>query len=141
MGEVQQVHPGSGQLTEDNARLAVRRYSETYFLREISNGLSRVLPGASADKVGFFLEALSALSSREFSYTTLERDLDGLIGKSELRTLLRQLFNIGGVGTRVKSGPTTHTNFYFRRAAGGGFRPNANYVLHNSLVVAWNLNW
>lgn len=141
MNAVKERHPGSGQVSESTAREAVRNYSEGYFVREISNGLSRVLPGASAAKVSTFLDALSALPSREFSFELLEREVDGDISRADLRRLMKQLFLIGGVGTKPRAARSTHTNFYYRRVAGGGFSFHADYVLHNSLVVAWNVPW
>ena len=141
LNEVKAVHPGSGQLTEDNAKQAVRQYAETYFVREVSNGLSRVLPGPSAVKVRTFVDALSALPSREFEIATLEREVDGLLSRADLRVLLKQMFLIGGLGTKVGSGLTSRTNFYFRRVAGASFSPHASFVLHNALVQAWNLPW
>lgn len=141
MNALKDVHPGSGQVSEADARQAVRQYSEGYFVREISNGLSRVLPGASANKVSVFCDALSALQSREFTMEMLEREVDGEVSRSDLRILMKQLFLIGGVGTKSRAGRATHTNFYYRRAAGGGFSFHADYVLHNSLVSAWNVPW
>lgn len=139
--ELQQLHKGSGQVRQEEAKEAVRLYSETYFVREITNNLSRVLPSASSEKVSVLIDALSALSSRTFNVRALQPELDGFISNDELRVLLKQLFLVGGLGVRTRSQGTMHTNFNFRRTAGGGFSFIADYVLHNSLVVAWNLNW
>lgn len=141
MRELQGVHKGSGQVRQEEAREAVRLYSETYFVREITNNLSRVLPTASSEKVSVLLDALSALPNREFNVRSLQPELDGFVSNEELRVLLKQLFLVGGLGVRSKSQGTTHTNFSFRRTSGGGFSFIADYVLHNSLAVAWNLNW
>ena len=141
MGELKQIHGGTGQVTEPTARQAVRLYSETYFLREISNGLSKILPGASANKVVVFMEALSALQSRYFNAKDLAGEIGTELTNSELRTLLRQLFLIGGLGVLSGHGIHKNTNFVFRRTAGGGFSFLADYCLHNSLVVAWNIKW
>jgi len=138
---VKEVHAGSGQVSQAEIQHAVRIYSEGYFLREISNSLSRVLSGGSAFKVGTFLDALSSLTSREFKFENLASELDGELSNIEIRSLLKQLFLVGGLGTRTGAGQNRRTNFYFRRAAGGGFSRQSTYVLHNSLVVAWNLPW
>lgn len=141
MNEVKKLHKGSGQVRQDIAKQAVKNYSETYFLREITNNLSRVLPTGSGEKVTVLLDALSAMQSREFNARSLQPELEGIVSKPELRILLKQLFLAGGLGVRSKSGGSVHTNFVFRRSAGGGFSFIADYVLHNSLVVAWHLNW
>ncbi|TQO24276.1 hypothetical protein FB385_3156 [Paramicrobacterium agarici] len=140
MNEVKRVHKGSGQLRESEAKIAVRRYCETYFVREIGNNLSRLIP-QGAFKVETLLDALSAMSSREFNVRSLQPEIDGLIDQTELRILLKQMFNVGALGVRRKSGGKMHTNFVYRRTAGGGFSFIADYVLHNALVEAWNLNW
>lgn len=141
MTELKSLHKGSGQVRETTAREAIRRYSETYFVREVNNGLSRVLPTNSALKVALFTDALRALPSRRFRAGDLESELAGGLDQPELRTLLKQLFVIGAVGVRTKSGGEWHTNFAYRRTAGGGFSFVSEYVLHNSLVVGWNLQW
>jgi hypothetical protein len=141
MTEVKAVHKGSGQITEANAREAVRRYSETYFIREISNGLARVLPETSATKVSAFIESLTTLQSRYFSAKDLNEELAGTLEQTELRALLRQLYTIGALGVNTNVSGKRHVNFVFRRTAGGGFSFLREYTLHNSLVVAWNLHW
>jgi hypothetical protein len=55
--------------------------------------------------------------------------------------LLNQLFLAGGLGVQSRSGGSTHTNFIFRKTSGGGFSFIADYVLHNAMVSALNLNW
>lgn len=139
--ELKDVHGGTGLVSEATARTAVRRYSETYFLREVNNGLSKVLPGASGTKVVVFTEALSALQSRYFYAKDLLDEIGDELTNSELRTLLRQLFLIGGLGVLTGQGTQKHTNFIYRRTAGGGFSFLSQYCLHNALVVAWNVPW
>ncbi|TFB88230.1 hypothetical protein E3O44_06030 [Cryobacterium algoricola] len=141
MTEVKGVHGGSSQLTEANARESVRRYSETYFIREVGNGLARVLPGASATKVAAFIESLTTLQSRYFQATDLNEELAGMLDQTELRALLKQLYTIGALGVNTTVNGTRHVNFIYRRTAGGGFSFLREYTLHNSLVVAWNLHW
>lgn len=139
MRAVRDHHSGPGPVHQSSAQDAVRSYSETYFIREVSNGLSRVLSGPSARKVAGFIDALSALPSKLFSADDLRRELGGLVDDQELRELLKQMFTIGGIGVRSGSGARKHTNFVFRRTAGGGFSYLAEYRLHNALVVAWNI--
>ncbi|MEY9853503.1 energy-coupling factor transporter ATP-binding protein EcfA2 [Leifsonia sp. EB41] len=141
MTELKGLHTGSGQVTEQTARETVRLYCETYFIREITNGLSKVLPGASANKVSTFIDALSTLQNRHFRAADLTPETTGVLDPMELRTLLRQLYTIGGLGVQSGRGSVRHTNFVFRRTAGGGFSFVADYTLHSSLVVAWNLTW
>lgn len=141
MTELKALHGRSGPVPESTAKEAVRRYCETYFVREMTNGLSRVLPGESATKVAVFTEALSTLPNREFNAAALKAETEGVLDQGDLRALLRQLFTVGGLGVRTRSNGTMHTNFIYRRTAGGGFSFVADYVLHSSLVVAWNLQW
>lgn len=140
MGAIQKLHGGSGQVREETAAAAVKRYSDAYFIREMRNNLSHVLPGRS-DKVSAFFDALSVLPSRHFNAASLQPELDGIVDRQELRALLSQLFLAGGLGVRSKSGGSVHTNFIFRKTSGGGFSFVADYVLHNALVSALNLNW
>ena len=99
------------------------------------------LAGSSAEWSDFFVEALSALPSREFNAAALRSETEGVLDQADIRALLRQLFTIGGLGVRTRQGGILHTNFVYRRTAGGGFSFVADYVLHSSLVVAWNLQW
>lgn len=140
LGTLQKLHKGAGQVQESTAVAAVKQYADTYFIREMRNNLSHVLPGQS-DKVSAFFDALSVLDSRDFNADALKPELDGIVEKHELRALLNQLFLSGGLGVRSRSGGSTHTNFIFRKTSGGGFSFIADYVLHNALVSALNLNW
>jgi hypothetical protein len=140
MTTLQKSHKGAGQVREQAAIAAVKRYSDAYFIREMRNNLSHVLPGQS-DKVAAFFDALSVLPSREFNANSLRAELDGIVDKPELRALLNQLFLAGGLGVRSRSGGSVHTNFIFRKTSGGGFSFVADYVLHNALVSALNLHW
>lgn len=136
---LREVHPGAGKVTASEAKAAVRRYSELYFLTEISNNLSRILPGESGGKVSALLEAMAALDSPRFSSEQLEKDLEGELDRSDLRALLRQLHIVGALGVRGGNGSNKHTNFSYRRIVGGGFKFPGNYVLHNALLEAWNI--
>lgn len=140
MTTVQKFHKTAGQLREQSAVAAVKRYSDTYFIREMRNNLSHILPGQS-DKVSAFFDALSVLQSREFNANSHRPELDGIVEKHELRALLNQLFLAEGLGVRSRSGGSVHTNFIFRKASGGGFSFVADCVLHNALVSALNLHW
>jgi hypothetical protein len=140
MTTIQKCHKGAGQVREQTVVAAVKQYSDTYFIREMRNNLSHVLPGQS-DKVSAFFDALSVLPSREFNADSLRPELDGIVERQELRALLNQLFLAGGLGVRSRNGGMVHTNFIFRKTSGGGFSFVADYVLHNALVSALNLNW
>lgn len=137
---LQKHHKGSGQVRERTAVAAVKQYSDTYFIREMRNNLSHVLPGES-EKISVFFDALSTLPSRQFNAKSLEPEVEGLLGRQELRALLNQLFLAGGIGVQSRSGGVVHTNFVFRRTSGGGFSFVADYLLHNALVSNLNVNW
>ena len=136
---LQEQHAGPGPVHESSAKAAVRQYAEGYFLDEIGNGLSRVLPNASSQLVPEFLAALSTLDSPFFKAVDLEAELAGAISNGDLRLLLKQMFEIGGIGMRVGRGPKYHTNFVFRRGAGGGFSFLGTFRLHHALEEAWNI--
>lgn len=140
LNTVKEAHGGSSLVSEDTAKAAVRLYSETYFVSEISNNLSKVLDKSSASKVAAFIDALTTLPSRYFSIQDVANEVDGVLSKSEIRALLHQMFRVGGLGVQVGNGPVRNTNFVFRRIGGGGFSVNGEYNLHNALVEAWNLN-
>lgn len=139
MQSVQEVHSGPGPVHESSAAAAVRLYAEGYFKTEVTNGLNRILPGASTHQVPELMSALSALESPAFTFGQLESELAGVLSAGELRALLRQLFDIGGIGVRSGAGPTHYTNFAYRRIAGGGFRLSATFRLHYALEEAWNI--
>jgi hypothetical protein len=139
MHSLQQVHTGPGPVAEVSATSAIRLYAEGYFKTEVTNGLSRVLPNSSAQQVPLFMSALSTLQSPFFTLKDVEEELAGALTTMELRALLSQLFDIGGIGMRVGTGPKYHTNFAYRRIAGGGFRLHGTFRLHYALEEAWNV--
>lgn len=141
LNELKKVHGGNHQVSENNARAAVRMYSETYFIREVTNGLSRTVADVSQDQVNIFMDSLRALSSRYFSIGDLMPEIDDQLSRSQVRALLKQLFLIGAIGVQQTKGASVHTNFVYRRSAGGGFSTSGSFLLHNCLVEAWNLNW
>jgi len=140
LNTVKEAHGGSSLVSEETAKAAVRLYSETYFISEISNNLTKVLDQNSASKVAAFIEALTTLPSRFFSIQDVANEVDGVLSQREIRALLHQMFRVGGLGVQVGNGPVRNTNFVFRRIGGGGFSINGEYSLHNALVEAWNLN-
>jgi hypothetical protein len=139
LNALREEQKGSGLVSEQSARSAVRRYGDTYFVREIVNNLSFILPGQSATKVTSFIEALSSLDSRRFLSDNLRQSLEGEVDASEVRILLRQMFTVGAIGIRTGGGKKKHTNFSYRRVAGGGFKYPSEMVLHNALGEAWNI--
>lgn len=141
LNELKKVHGGNHQVSENNARAAVRMYSETYFIREVTNGLSRTVADVSQDQVNIFMDSLRALSSRYFSIGDLMPEIDDQLSRSQVRALLKQLFLIDAIGVQQTKGASVHTNFVYRRSAGGGFSTSGSFLLHNCLVEAWNLNW
>ncbi len=139
--QLQSTHPGATQVTENEAREAVRRYAEYYFVAEVINNLHGVIGTGGAAKVAAFKEALATLPSRIFNADALMRELAGVFEKEELRPLLRRMYDIGAIGIRRGSAGNIHTTFVFRRTEGGAFSFLADYVLHSALVVAWNIPW
>lgn len=139
MRQLQEVHPGSGAVTSDQAVETVRRYSERYFVAEVFNNLHGALQDAVGHKTMAFKEALASVPSRYFTAETLARELDGVFQHEELRPALRRLYAIGAIGIRRGSRGSEHTDFVFRRTEGGSFNFRSELALHSSLAIAWNV--
>lgn len=139
--QLQETHPGATQVTEAEAREAVRRYAEFYFVAEVMNNLHGVVQVNGAERIAAFKEALATLPNRVFNADSLMRELAGVFEKEELRPLLRRMYDVGAIGVRRGVRGAIHTNFVFRRTEGGAFSFLADYVLHSALVVAWNVPW
>ncbi|MDP9380745.1 MAG: hypothetical protein M3Q29_11465 [Chloroflexota bacterium] len=141
MGYVQTVHPGSSLITEYEAREAVGRYSQDYFAPEIFNNLAGTLKVGSALKLTAFRNAMRTIPKRTFVFDDVQGELEGELEPAETKQLLRQMFEIGGIGIRNESGRIEYTDFVYRRVSGAGFTTRYGFLLHNSLVVAWNRPW
>ncbi|WP_322936481.1 P-loop ATPase, Sll1717 family [Nocardioides bizhenqiangii] len=141
LGFAQRNYGGSKQMPEDNAKAAVQQYAEEYFVGEIFDNLAGVLPLGSARKVASFRDALRTLPTRRFDFAYLETELQGELERNEVRALLRQMFETGGVGVRNPSGYRDYTDFVFRKVSGAGFTIRYEFILHDALVRAWNRPW
>lgn len=126
---------GSSFVVEESAKRAIRRYCEEYFVGEIFDNLAGILPPSKARSLASFREALRTVPSRVFSFDYVCGELDGELDRSEVRQLLKQMFEVGGIG--IRNGP--HTDFVYRSVAGAGFTPRRDYLLHDALTRAWNL--
>lgn len=142
MGYVQQEHPGSTPVTEANAKRAARRYSEEYFVGEIMNNLSGVLRSEDAHKVIGFRDALRAAPTRYFDFSYLRSELEGELEPVDIKSLLRRMFETGGIGISNPLGAgNRHTDFVFRRVSGAAFTHRYEFLLHDALTRAWNRPW
>lgn len=137
---VQAVHPNAGQVRESEAVEAVRNYAEQYFVGEIANNLAGILDRREGrqEKTRLFFEAVKSVKMAEFTMHELQQDLDGELEEHELKRLLRQLFQIGGIGIRTRTSSTERTDFIYRKASPVAFNARRSFLLHNALVVAWN---
>lgn len=138
---IQQNYRGNRHLPEGNAKTAVQQYAEEYFVGEIFDNLAGVLPSGSARKVASFRDALRTLPTRRFDFGYLEAELTGELDRSEIRALLKQMFETGGVGVRNPSGFRDYTDFVFRKVSGAGFTTRYEFILHDALTRAWNRPW
>jgi hypothetical protein len=141
LGFMQQVHPGSSQVSQGHAIEAVKRYSEEYFVGEIFNNLAGVLPDRSARKVSSFRDALRTLPCRVFSFEEVQSELFGELEPYESKALLKQLFEVGGVGIRNQRDSSEYTDFVFRKISQAGFTLRHQFMLHDALTRAWNVPW
>lgn len=143
MHYLREVHPGSTEVNEDQAKEAAARYSEEYFVGEVMNNLSGVLAGDKAHRIPAFRDALRAAPTRYFSLQYLEEELVGELTRPELVALLRRLFETGGVGISNPNAASgkRYTDFVFRRVSGAAFTPRYEFLLHDALTRAWNRPW
>jgi hypothetical protein len=140
MGFLQKCYGGFKWIPEANAKEAVRRYCEEYFVGEIMDNISGILPGASALKMRHFQDALRSMPRRIFSFEQICSELEGELDKQEVRALLRQMFEIGGVGIYNRDArPHPYTDFVFRKVSGAAFTISREFTLHEALVRAWNV--
>jgi len=136
MGYLQKCYGGNKDIPENNAKEAVRRYCEEYFVGEVTDNLSGVVETVTPRKLASFKDALRSVPSKIFSFSDIERELDGELDKSEIRDLLRQMFYTGGIGIFNRN--ANYTDFVFRKIAGAAFTTSRDFVLHEALVKAWN---
>jgi hypothetical protein len=141
LGHVQQVHPGASQVPQEHAAEAVKRYSEEYFVGEIFNNLAGILPDGSARKVASFRDALRSLPSRVFSFDEVQSELVGELENYETKALLKQMFEVGGIGIRNERPSADYTDFVFRKISQAGFTLRHKFMLHDALTRAWNVPW
>jgi len=139
---LKEFHGGTSSVTEHEARQCVKKYCSEYFVGEIFNNLAGILPRDGARKVADFRDALRTLPTRFFGFSDITSELDGVLDTGEVRALLKQMFEVGGIGVRNSSGRgPEYTDFCFRRVSGAGFTLRHGFLLHNALVVAWNRPW
>jgi len=85
---------------------------------------------------------LRTLPTRFFSFDDVALELRGALEEQEVRALLKQMFETGGIGVRNASGAgADYTDFVFRKISGAGFTLRHGFLLHNALVVAWGRPW
>jgi hypothetical protein len=141
LGHLQDIHPGSTPVTEKEAETAVTNYSEQYFVGEIRNNLAGILPEQPGrqHKTQVFYEAVMSVRTAVFTLQDLQEDLDGELTETETKRLLKQLFEIGAIGIRTKTGTRLYrTDFIYRKATPVAFNARRDFLLHNALVLAWN---
>ena len=141
MGYVQQCHPGSSPVTEADAKAAVVRYCAEYFEGEIFDNLAGILGPGNSRRLTSFRDAMRSLPTRIFTFQDVQSELEGELEPAETKALLRQMFEIGGIGIRNQSGRVEHTDFVYRRISGGGFTTRYGFLLHDALTRAWNRPW
>lgn len=137
LGHLQLEYGGNGRVPEENAKRAVRNYCEQYFVGEIFDNLAGVLPAGSARQVASFKDALRTAPTRLFNFGYMTEELEGELDSAEIKSLLKQMFETGGIG--IRNGQ--HTDFVFRRTSGAGFTTRYEFMLHDALTRAWNRPW
>lgn len=136
MGYLQRCYGGNKDVPEANAKEAVRRYCEEYFVGEIFDNLSGVVETVTPRKMAAFKDALRSVPAKVFSLADVERELDGALDRAEVRDLLRQMFHTGGIGIYNRN--AGYVDFVFRKVSGAAFTTTREFMLHEALVKAWN---
>jgi hypothetical protein len=137
MHYLQRTYAGGNPIPESSAKVAVAHYCEQYFVGEIFDNLAGVLPPGSARKLASFKDALRTAPTRRFDFKFVCDELAGELDPPEIKQLLRQMFEVGGIGI-VNRG---YTDFTFRKVSGAGFTTRDKFILHDALVRAWNIPW
>lgn len=135
--ELQRSYKRQGQVPQANALMAVKAYCSEYFVGEIFDNLAGILPPNHARQLGNFKDALRTAPSRRFNFDYMTSELDGQLTPNQIRNLLKQMFETGGIG--IQNG--NYTDFVFRQTSGGGFSTRYTFLLHDALVLAWNRPW
>jgi hypothetical protein len=134
---LQRNYRGNGKVPESNAIAAVRAYCEEYFVGEIFDNLAGILDQSRARHIESFKDALRTSPSRFFSFAYICEEVKGELDPVEVKQLLKQMFEIGGIGIRNGA----HTDFVYRRSSGAGFTVRQGFMLHDALTRAWNRPW
>ena len=137
MQYLQASYNGTKQVTEAAAKRAVQEYSEKYFVSEIFDNLAGILPHGKSRHLQSFKDALRTAPTRFFNFTYVCEELAGELDPQEIKRLLRQMFETGGIG--VRNGQ--YTDFTFRKVSGAGFTVRYEFMLHDALTRAWNRPW
>lgn len=137
MRHLQRAYRGNGKIPEENAKTAVRSYCEEYFVGEIFDNLAGILDDEHARGLTAFKDALRTSPNRFFTYEYMCEETQGELEPAEVKQLLRQMFEIGGIGIRNGS----YTDFVYRRVGGAGFTVRHGFMLHDALTRAWNRPW
>lgn len=142
MRHLQEVHPGAGQVTEVDVKETITRYSDEYFQGEVFNSLAGILDASRAVDLAAFRDALRTTRSRFFSFNEIVEEVDGQLTDSEVKKLLKQLFEVGAIGIRNSEGRGgDYTDFTYRKLTRAGFTTRHGFMLHNALTRAWNRPW
>ncbi|WP_201408833.1 hypothetical protein KN248_002495 [Mycobacterium paraintracellulare] len=137
MGHLQRAYKGNKSITEHSAKNAVRSYAEEYFVGEIFDNIAGILPASKAVQLSSFKDVLRTVPSRVFTFEEVKNDLEGELSAAEIKALLRQMFETGGIG--IINGK--NTDFVFRKVSGAGFTVRYKFMLHDALTRAWNRPW
>jgi energy-coupling factor transporter ATP-binding protein EcfA2 len=132
-----QRYKGSKPIPGESAKRSVDAYTQEYFVGEIFDNLAGILPTANARQLASFKDALRTAPTRLFDFDYLTAELKGDLEPNEIKQLLRQMFETGGIGIYNNG----YTDFVFRKISGGGFTVRYQFMLHDALTRAWNRKW
>jgi energy-coupling factor transporter ATP-binding protein EcfA2 len=137
MTYLQRGYKGNGTVPGENAKRSVEAYTQEYFVGEIFDNLAGILPPTRTRQLANFKDALRTAPSRLFDFEYVTSELEGDLEPNEVKQLLRQMFETGGIGIHHNG----YTDFVFRKISGGGFTVRYQFMLHDALTRAWNRKW
>jgi hypothetical protein len=133
---IQDVNKHTTKLTPEGIKLALKEYSENYFVREIKDELTGFIDNT---KVDLLIDLLMSMNSFEFSYDLLKEKLKERKFKDiDLDSSLKALFMCSAIGN-VKT-IDMNQNFTFKyRNKHSNLNLDEKIVVHRGLIRGLNL--
>ena len=136
---IQEFSKGAGEVTLDQMKSGVRKYSIDYFLPEIRDELSGYASSEEADSI---FDIISFIKKRDFRYDDLLSAAKGVssnMDENRIGYIFKAMFECGAIGN-IQHRPTGTTYYTFKyRNRQSVFKKNEGVMLHRGLWKALNL--